>query len=224
MKKEIGLYIHVPFCKSKCYYCDFVSYANKASCMGKYIKAIIKEIKYMDMCKYNVKTIYIGGGTPSILDSKYILQMLDELRKYTDSNAEVTIEVNPGTVDIQKIEEYKHAGINRISIGLQSTDNEILKQIGRIHNYEDFLKTYENARKIGIKNINVDLMLGLPNQTIEILEDSVKKIIEIQPEHISIYSLILEEGTKLYNIVANGKVNLPNEDVKRKMYGKVKKI
>ena len=222
MKKRIGIYIHIPFCKSKCYYCDFISFAQKEEWIEEYVNALIKEIKHVDLSKYNIKTIYIGGGTPSILESKYIVQILNEIKPFVDLNAEITIEVNPGTVDKEKLKAYKEAGINRLSIGLQSTENELLKQIGRIHKFEDFIETYKNARDLGFSNINVDLMLGLPNQTIEILEDSLKKIIKLDPEHISVYSLILEEGTKLYNIINNGKMKLPDEELERQMYWKVK--
>ena len=243
--KEIGLYIHIPFCKSKCYYCDFISFANKETCQKEYIEAVIKEIRHADLRKYNISTLYIGGGTPSILDSKYIARIINEIKSVgvTSSrpcfeehaianvgasiarpNTEITIEINPGTVDREKLQIYKEAGINRLSIGLQSTDDTLLKEIGRIHKYEDFLKVFNEAREVGFKNINVDLMLGLPNQTIEILEDSVKKVIELNPEHISIYSLILEEGTKLYDMVKSERLTLPGEELERKMYWKVKEM
>ena len=226
MKKEIGIYIHIPFCKSKCYYCDFISFADKKNYQEEYIEAMIKEIKNIDLSQYNINTVYIGGGTPSILDSKYIVRILNEIKNVleisTCHNVEITIEVNPGTVNKEKLKAYKEAGINRLSIGLQSADDNLLKEIGRIHKYEDFLKTYETAREIGFKNINIDLMLGLPNQSLNILENSVKRVIELKPEHISVYSLILEEGTKLYNLVESGKVVLPSEEIERKMYWKVK--
>ena len=222
--KKIGLYIHIPFCKSKCYYCDFISFANKEMWQEKYVEAVIKEIRHIDLSKYNISTLYIGGGTPSILDSRFMVKLLKEIKPYVDKNAEITIEINPGTVDRQKLQDYKAAGINRLSIGLQSTDNDLLKQIGRIHRYEDFLKVYKEAREVGFKNVNVDLMLGLPSQSLQILEDCVRKIIEINPEHISIYSLILEEGTKLHDLVNKGELKLPSEDAERKMYWKIKEM
>lgn len=224
MRKDIGIYIHIPFCKSKCYYCDFISFANKEMCQEEYIKAVIKEIRHVDLSKYNINTVYIGGGTPSILDSKYIVKILDEIKPHINNDTEVTIEVNPGTVDKKKIQDYKNVGINRLSIGLQSTDDNLLKEIGRIHKYDDFLKVYNEAREVGFENINVDLMLGLPNQSLGVLENSVKKVIELNPEHISIYSLILEERTKLYDMVNKGKLELPSEDLERIMYWKVKKM
>lgn len=223
MKKNIGLYIHIPFCMSKCYYCDFVSFANKNELIESYVNAVIKEIKHADLSRYNISTVYIGGGTPSIIDSKYIVKILNEIKQYLD-NAEITIEVNPGTVNNEKLADYKNIGINRLSIGLQSTENSLLKQIGRIHRYEDFLEVYKTARSLGFENINVDLMLGLPNQTLELLKTSVKKVTQLNPEHISIYSLILEENTKLYDLVNEGKLKLPDEELERKMYWKVKNM
>ena len=224
MKKDIGLYIHIPFCKKKCSYCDFVSFSDKDSLIEKYKEAVIKEIKNKDLSKYKINTIYIGGGTPSILDSKCISDIINEVKEYISDNAEITIEINPGTADEEKLKKYKEIGINRLSIGLQSTDNEILKEIGRIHTFEEFLKIYSLARKLGFSNINVDLMLGLPSQTIEILEESVRKIIKLNPEHISIYSLILEENTKMWDMVNKGILKLPSEDIERKMYWKVKNM
>lgn len=225
--KELGIYIHIPFCKQKCSYCDFTSFANKEEHIKKYIKCLIKEIENVSMAEKNsyvVNTIYIGGGTPSFIDSKYIIEILEKIKdKFKlKENAEITIEVNPGTVNEKKLRDYIEAGINRISIGLQSTNNEILKQIGRIHTYEEFLNTYNLARKVGFKNINVDLMLALPNQTLEDINESLQNVISIQPEHISVYSLILEEGTILEKLVNQNKVQLPSEDEERKMYWQVK--
>ena len=223
MKKEIGLYIHIPFCMHKCNYCDFISFSNKDEYMENYKLAVIKEISNKQISKYKINTIYIGGGTPSILDSKYISDILDEVRDYISENTEITIEINPGTVDNKKLKQYKNMGINRLSIGLQSTSDEILKEIGRIHTYEQFLNVYNASREVGFKNINVDLMLGLPNQTLEILEKSVKEVIKLAPEHISIYSLILEENTKMWDMINNGELQLPSEELERQMYWNVKK-
>ena len=220
--KEIGIYIHIPFCKQKCYYCDFTSYSNKNLKIEDYVQAVKKEIKCQNI-KSNISTIYIGGGTPSFIDSKYIKEIIEEIRlKNVSSEAEITIEVNPGTVTEDKLKDYKDCGINRLSIGLQSASDELLKQIGRIHNFEQFLETYKMARKVGFKNINVDLMLGLPNQRIIDLKESLEKIIELQPEHISVYSLIVEEGTLIYNKIENGQMELPEEELERNMYWYVK--
>lgn len=235
--REIGIYVHIPFCKQKCYYCDFKSYANKEELIEKYIKWLkyeIKEVGEGNKLDYEndldelvtVKTIYIGGGTPSYLDSKYIKEIIEEIRenfKMADK-VEITIEVNPGTVNKTKLLDYINSGINRISIGLQSTDNELLKRIGRIHKYEDFLQTYNMAREVGFKNINVDLMLALPGQTIAKLEKGLKQVIDLQPEHISLYSLIIEDGTKIEKMLKNNEITLPDENIERKMYWETKKV
>lgn len=220
--KEIGIYVHIPFCKRKCEYCDFISYSDKNSKIEEYIEAVKKEIE-LQKIKSEITTIYIGGGTPSYIDSKYIKEIMTEIQKKNVSkNAEITIEVNPGTVTLEKLKDYKEARINRLSIGLQSAQDELLKQIGRIHNFEQFLETYRKARKVGFKNINVDLMLGLPNQRIKDLKESLEKIIELQPEHISVYSLIVEDGTPIANKLESGELELPDEDLERNMYWYVK--
>ena len=174
---------------------------------------------------FSVKTIYIGGGTPSLIESKYIVQIMEEIKSNfeLDENAEITIEVNPGTVTLEKLEDYNKAGINRLSIGLQSTHEHLLKEIGRIHTYLDFLDTFRFAREAGFENINVDLMIGLPNQTLAEVQDSIEEIVSMEPEHISVYSLILEEGTPLFKKVEEG-LELPDEELERKMYWTVKRI
>jgi len=233
-RKQIGLYIHIPFCKQKCSYCDFCSYANKESFIKRYIQCVLKEIievgnnNKIDFENgkddlFSVKTIYIGGGTPSLIESKYIVQIMEEIKSNfeLDENAEITIEVNPGTVTLEKLEDYNKVGINRLSIGLQSTHEHLLKEIGRIHTYLDFLDTFRFAREAGFENINVDLMIGLPNQTLEEVKDSIEEIVSMEPEHISVYSLILEENTPLFKKVEEG-LELPNEDLERKMYWAVK--
>ena len=235
--KNMGLYIHIPFCKRKCKYCDFISYSNKEHLIDRYIKCLkyeIRDIGISNLHDYkkglddliNLKTIYIGGGTPSVIDSKYIKEILSEIKQNfkISSDVETTIEVNPGTVNETKLQDYKDAGINRLSIGLQSTNDNTLERIGRIHTYEEFLNTYNLARKIGFRNINVDLMLALPEQNMEELTDGLEKVIELKPEHISIYSLILEEGTTLYKEIEEGKYVLTDDDMERKMYWKTKKM
>lgn len=227
-KEELGIYIHIPFCKKKCYYCDFISYCDKNELIDKYIECLKKEIinfaqKYKDV--YDITTIYIGGGTPSSINEKYIKNIIDTINNNIvniKKIKEITIEVNPGTITKEKIEQYKMARINRISIGLQSTNNKLLEEIGRIHDFDEFLGTYNMARKVGFKNINVDLMLGLPNQTIKDLSNSIDKIIQLNPEHISIYSLILEESTVLFNLIEQGKLILPSDEVERNMYWYIK--
>ena len=271
--KNIGIYVHIPFCKKKCEYCDFKSYTGKENLIEQYIKWVkyeIQEIGASNRKDYEegrddlviVNSIYIGGGTPSIIPANYITEILETIRKYfvfnnlpindldidnkinnakklhnnsnyckeiknigskkTIENVEITIEVNPGTVTEEKLKEYKQCGINRLSIGLQSTKDQILQILGRIHTYTDFLNTYNTARKVGFGNINVDLMIGIPNQTMEDVEESVNKIINLLPEHISTYSLIVEEGTPFYNKLEAGKLNLPREEIERKMYWLVK--
>lgn len=221
-KNKIGIYVHIPFCKKKCDYCDFISYCGKDDLIEKYVDSVKKEIEHVKI-KSEITTIYIGGGTPSYIDSKFIVQILEKIKeKNVAQDAEITIEVNPGTVTQEKLQDYIDCGINRISIGLQTTNDELLKQIGRIHNYEQFLETYKLAKKVGFKNINVDLMLGLPNQRIIDLKESLENVLKLAPKHISVYSLIVEEGTPIANKIENGKLKLPDEELERNMYWYVK--
>ena len=223
--KEIGVYIHIPFCKRKCFYCDFCSYDNASNYYEEYVEALIKEIKNFKLKEnFIVKTIYIGGGTPSIIESNLIKRVIEELKSKfkIDENVEFTIEINPGTVTKEKLEMYKLIGINRVSIGLQSTNDNLLKIIGRIHSYKEFEDCYEMVRKIGFSNINVDLMIGLPTQTLKDVEKSLKDVINKSPEHISVYSLILEDDTKLKKLVDEKILKIPDEDIERAMYWIVK--
>lgn len=224
--KELGIYVHIPFCKQKCSYCDFISYCDKNDLIEKYIKALKQEIKDSSVNEYEISTIYIGGGTPSYIESKYISEILKTIKqKYNISrNVEITIEVNPGTATKEKLRDYVEAGINRISIGLQSCNNNLLKMIGRIHTYEEFLSTYKLAREVGFKNINVDLMIGLPNQTLDDVKKSLEEISKLNPEHISVYSLIVEEGTPIEKKITDGQLKLPNEELEREEYWEVKKF
>lgn len=235
--KDIGIYVHIPFCKHKCYYCDFISYVNKESLVERYINVLIREITDVATGNrldyengidelFNVNTIYIGGGTPSFIESKYIVNIISTIKEYfkINENAEITLEINPGTVNENKLKDYFNAGVNRLSIGLQATNDSLLKEIGRIHTYEEFLNTYKLARKIGFKNINADLMIGLPKQTIEDVEKAVNDLIKLGLEHISVYSLILEEGTVLEEQIRSGKLKLPEDEEEREMYWKVKSI
>lgn len=219
--EELGIYIHIPFCKQKCFYCDFCSFANKNEMQERYVEAVINEIKNITHKeKYTVTTIYFGGGTPSILNPEYIKNILQEIEssfKILD-DAEITIEINPGTVNEEKLKKYKEYGINRLSIGLQSANDKILKKIGRIHDYKQFEETFFYARKCGFKNINVDLMIGLPTQTIEDVKQTLEKIIQKNPEHISVYSLIIEEGTIIEKLINENKLQLPDEETERIMY------
>ena len=224
--KEIGIYIHIPFCIRKCNYCDFTSYAN-CSFIEKYIQAVSKEIEQeKEIEEYIVTTIYIGGGTPSSIDAKYIGEVLNKLKEKFNikEDAEITIEINPGTVNIEKLTKYKEYGINRLSIGLQETDNKLLKMLGRIHTYEEFLNAYNMAKDVGFNNINVDLMIGLPNQNLDNIKKSLENIIKLSPKHISVYSLIVEEGTVICKEIESGILNLPDEELEREQYWFVKNI
>lgn len=218
----LGLYIHVPFCAQKCYYCDFNSYKIKSNEKEDYLINIEKEMKFYKeefKDKY-FDTVFFGGGTPSILK-------IDELRKLVNymyenfnikKDAEITIECNPGTINKEKLKAIKEMGINRLSIGLQATQNYHLKSIGRIHTYEEFEKNYYDAIDVGLTNINIDLMYALPNQKEEEWKETLDKIIKLNPSHISAYSLILEEGTKLYDMYENNEFDLLDEDTDIDMY------
>lgn len=222
--KKLGLYIHIPFCQKKCYYCDFISYPDRQDLTDKYFNYLKKEIDmYSDKIKdYCLDTIFIGGGTPSIVDGKYIYELINHLGKRININnlKEVTIETNPKTLDEQKLSIYKEAGINRISIGLQTLDNRLLKKIGRIHTVEDFYESYNLVRKWGFDNVNVDIMFNLPDQTINDVLNTLKRVIELSVEHISFYSLKIEENTHFYKEYQKNKLNLPDDDIEREMYHK----
>lgn len=236
---KLGIYIHIPFCIKKCDYCDFISYPNCYELQDKYVEKLLKEIEEnKELLKNNfVNTIYIGGGTPSSIKPELIEKILkkiyniigynidtenekERLKKSLkqNSNIEITIEVNPGTVTKNNLQLYKNCGINRLSIGLQSTNDRLLKEIGRIHNYNQFLNTYNWAKEVGFNNINVDLMLGLPNQSISDLKESLEKITNLNPNHISVYSLIVEEGTKIEENINSGKLKLPDDEDERMQY------
>lgn len=227
---ELGIYIHIPFCIKKCEYCDFISYSDKFELQEEYIKKLIEEINdNKEVLKNNkITTIYMGGGTPSSLKPELIKEVLNKIYEIANirnkENIEITIEVNPGTATKNNLQMYKDCGINRLSIGLQSTNNQILKTIGRIHNYEQFLNTYKWAAEAGFENINVDLMLGLPNQTISDLKQSLDNILDLNPlpKHISVYSLIVEEGTEIERKISKGILELPEEEAERNQYKYIK--
>lgn len=221
-KKDLGLYIHIPFCKMKCYYCDFLSAPQDGDTIRKYIEALHQEIESLeDTAKqYIVKTIYFGGGTPSVLEPELFVGIINDIYKRIEvaDNAEITVECNPGTLNREKVIAYRKAGINRISLGLQSANNEELKSIGRIHTYEEFVSSYDLLQEVGFDNISVDVMSALPYQTIESYKDTLSKVISLNPKHISSYSLILEEGTRLEKLVESGKYKLCDEVQEREMY------
>ena len=223
---RLEIYIHIPFCVKKCDYCDFLSAPADLETKEKYVEALINEIKLNKnkMSEYVVDTVFIGGGTPSLLEENQISKIMSVLRDNCNmsENPEITIECNPGTITESKLLEYKKSGINRISFGLQSANDEELKSIGRIHNYAGFLESYNLARKCGFDNINVDLMSALPGQTLKSYEETLNKVVRLEPEHISAYSLIVEENTLMYDRVKKAQIKginiLPDEESERKMY------
>ncbi|MFI3171766.1 MAG: radical SAM family heme chaperone HemW [Eubacteriales bacterium] len=220
--KELELYIHIPFCKQKCAYCDFLSFALPETEQNRYVEALLFEIEcYRELANnYKVTTIFIGGGTPSILSIENMSQIIQLIKDifYITQDVEFTIEINPGTVDEEKIRAYQSLGINRFSIGLQATNNMELKTLGRIHTYEKFLETYELSRKCGINNINIDLISSIPNQTVESWNLTLEKVVKLEPDHISAYSLIIEEGTKFHEDYKELEALLPDEEEERCMY------
>ncbi len=228
MKRNLSLYIHIPFCVQKCLYCDFLSFDDVLYAKQlKYIDALRTEIRlyqpYAD--RYSVKTIFIGGGTPSTVDESLIEAILTEVRSVfrVDRFAEITIEANPGTLKYTDLLAYQSYGINRLSIGLQSADDELLGLLGRIHNFDQFVASYNSARRAGFRNINVDVMSGIPGQDMHSFVDTLTRVMEYRPEHISVYSLQVEEGTKLAedeNLLGM----LPEEETDRRMYAMTKKI
>lgn len=224
-KKELEIYIHIPFCVQKCAYCDFLSAPADEAVRERYIDALKEEIRQQKSfgSEYKVISIFIGGGTPSILEGAQIAEILKEIRNYfaVEADAEITIECNPGTLSEDKLSCYKKSGINRLSLGLQSADNQELKLLGRIHTYEEFLESFSLARKVGFGNLNVDLMSALPGQTKESWQETLRQVIALTPEHISAYSLIIEEGTPFYERYKPGgreEYLLPDEDMERQMY------
>ena len=213
----LELYVHIPFCVRKCQYCDFLSGPSDEETKDRYIEALLKEIRAAEHTEdYEIVSVFIGGGTPSALKAEAIASIMRTLQEqfFFCEDAEVTIEANPGTVDLEKLTIYRNVGINRLSLGLQSTDAEELKLLGRIHSYEEFLKSYEWARKAGFSNINIDLMFAIPGQTGEAWRQHLYQVAELNPEHISAYSLIIEEGTPF----AEQNLDLPDEDTEYQMY------
>lgn len=219
--EDLGIYIHIPFCISKCYYCDFISFPNLDREIDKYTRCLIREIEmYRESLRdYRVSTIFIGGGTPSYLEGKYIYKILDSIYKnFHGDFKEITIEANPGTLNMEKLKTYRESKINRISLGVQSLDDRLLKLIGRAHNSEDLYKSIEKIRNVGFKNINTDLIFGLPSQDLKDCKSTLEEIVKLNIEHISYYSLILEENTLMDKWYRQGKISLPDEDLEREMY------
>lgn len=225
MRENISIYIHIPFCKKKCFYCDFVSFDDKEELIQKYIDALCEEILQNAeiLSEYNIKTIYFGGGTPSMIDSKYIVQIMNILKLFTINNnlEEVTIEVNPNSITPEKLKDYYNCGINRLSIGLQSTHDKILRNIGRSHTFKDFKDTLKNAKNAGFTNISVDLIYPLPGLNLTSFKDSLNSIMKLKDEfnikHISVYNLEVHENTRLAFLLKEGFLSLCGEDEEYKM-------
>lgn len=226
--KELELYIHIPFCVKKCAYCDFLSAPAGELEQRKYVDALIKEIEFNqdEFSGYLVRTVFMGGGTPSVLKGEETAWIFQALREnfHVDENAEITMEVNPGIVTKEKIVQWKESGVNRLSLGLQSVNDEELRMLGRIHTYEQFLDTWRLVRTGGFDNVNIDLISAIPGQTAESWERTLRTAAELGPEHLSAYSLIVEEGTPFYDRYGENSGNtgkwppLPDEDTERRIY------
>ena len=228
MKKNMELYIHVPFCVKKCAYCDFLSFPADEGTKRRYVEKLMEEMRTMGaVCRDNtVSTVFVGGGTPSILKGEWMEELFSVLRENfsLEPDAEISMEANPGTVTKEKLFSYRRAGINRLSFGLQSAKERELSALGRIHSFEDFLESFRAARECGFENINVDLMSALPGQTADSWMETLKRTAELSPEHISAYSLIVEEGTPFYEAYGSeaGRKLLPDEETEREMYHRTK--
>ena len=237
--KSMGIYIHIPFCVKKCNYCDFLSFPIDEELKPIYVSALCREIeeygrlygKHGTICSKSVSTVFFGGGTPSIMESKYIFSIMNSLHDAFDllPSAEITIECNPGTLNLLKLSDYKYMGINRLSIGLQSACDKELLSLGRIHSYTGFVESFKDARKAGFDNINIDIMSALPGQTLSSYTNTLNKVLSFEPEHISAYSIIIEENTPFFDIYDNYKYEsgfapLPDEDCEREMYYKTEEL
>lgn len=225
--QEFGLYVHIPFCRQKCFYCDFPSFAGRGKYIPAYLQALEQELAYWQ-CQVNgtqerylqPRTLYIGGGTPTALNEGELEQLLELLKRHIDMHAcrELTIEANPGTLDFPKLKLLREAGINRLSLGVQSFQDELLKRIGRIHTAEQAEMAVREAKNAGFANISIDLMYGLPEQNMVNLQDSVDRALQLGVQHISIYGLQLEEGTAFAKQAEQGRLNLPSPELVEKMY------
>ena len=217
MKRKIRLYVHMPFCVQKCLYCDFLSWHDSRENQARYVQALCREIRACQgRYPARVSSLFFGGGTPSVLEPGHMAEIMEALAEVFsfEPDSEMSIEANPGTVNLEKLRTYEKIGLNRISFGLQSAHNEELKALGRIHTWEEFLESYDLARQAGFDNINVDLMSGIPDQTLASWQKTLSRVLELAPEHVSAYSLIVEEGTPF----AQRKLNLPEEEEERRMY------
>lgn len=225
--KPLSVYIHIPFCKSKCYYCDFKSFVNNDEYFEQYVETLKEEIKSFDFTGYIIETIFLGGGTPTVLPSENICEIIESFNSYKmTENVEITIECNPATADFEYFSKIKNVGVNRLSIGIQSTSDEVLAKIGRVHKFQDVISTVKDAKKAGFSNINGDLIMSLPNQSVSHMEKTISDVLELDLKHFSVYSLIIEEDTVFGKLNDDEfhKLNLPTEDVDRETYHKVCEI
>lgn len=217
-----SLYVHIPFCASKCYYCDFNSYVSTGDVIDRYLDGLEKEMELLaaELPRQPLKTVFFGGGTPSLLDARQLARMTAILHDHftVEKDAEITVEANPGTVNLDKLRVLKGGGVNRLSFGVQSFHDPILKKLGRLHDSLTVYHSFDKARQAGFESINLDLMFGLPEQSMEIFRDSLQKIVELAPEHISAYSLKVEEGTPFAVWQDRGKLELPPEETDLEMY------
>ena len=220
MNQARSLYIHVPFCATKCHYCAFNTYAFHKEQSHHYLEALRTEMELYRIDSDGLKTIFIGGGTPSILSAESLDMLFGHLHTIfeVDGGAEITVECNPGTVDLQKLEVMRAGGVNRLSFGVQAMDDDTLDQLGRIHSVDEVLQSYDLARRVGFDNINLDLIFALPNQTVEEWKACLQEVISLQPEHVSAYSLMLEEGTVFYELWRTGELQRLSDETEAEMY------
>lgn len=217
--REVGLYIHIPFCKQKCNYCDFNSYVCNENMIQRYMDALLKEIKmYIKEYGFIFKTVFFGGGTPTFIHYRHIEAVMKEIKPFIAEGAEISIECNPGTVNEESLKAYWEMGINRLSIGLQAWQNSLQKQLGRIHDTEQFLHNFEQAKAVGFVNISTDLMFALPDQSLDMWLETVEKVAKLGVKHISCYSLKIEEGTPFYKLYQQNVLQLPEDELDRAMY------
>lgn len=240
MVRPLGLYVHIPFCERKCLYCDFLSFTAGNDLKKLYVDLLVDELKqwdnFLSTSDFNISTVFFGGGTPTCLSADELVRVgnaIHEMKVFRGDNIkdgsckgeiEYTVEMNPATVLKSHIKAFNDMGVNRISLGLQSARNEELKILGRIHKWEDFLNCYSSLRESGFDNLNVDLMSSIPGQTLDSYKDTLEKVVSLEPEHISAYSLIIENGTPFEEMQQSGEILLPDEDEDRKMYALTKKL
>lgn len=221
-RKKLALYIHVPFCVQKCLYCDFLSMPADPSIQQQYVSALVRELRYWKQKiadTYRLETVFMGGGTPTVLKPDLLCQIGEAVRQFPMADhIEYTVEANPGTLTVEHVLAMQNMGVNRVSLGLQSAQPQELQALGRIHTYEEFVDSYQLLRKYDFSNINIDLMADIPEQTLEQYQDTLEKILQLRPEHISAYSLIVEEGTPYDQLLQQGKLQIPSEETDRQMY------